>query len=112
MGTYTGIVVKVTDNYGASVTRSFNLIVVDNTVRSAYLNFGPEGATPQAIPWNNFLIYPFINYSYGSIRDDANVLTSCTFKFLSQWDGGVSNGMRTGNDKGVFPDNVMRTRFP
>ena len=50
MGTFTGIEVKVTDNYGASVTRSFNLIVSDNTVRSAYLNFGPEGATPQADP--------------------------------------------------------------
>ncbi len=111
LGRYTGIVVTVTDNYGASVTRSFTLIVSDNTVRSAFVNLGPDGATPQAVPWNNFLGYPFINYSYGGIKDDANVLTGFTFKFLSQWNGGVFNGMRTGNDKGVFPDNVMRTSF-
>lgn len=111
LGKYTGIVVKVTDNFGASVTRSFNLIVSDNTVRSAYLNFGPDGATPQATPWNNFIGYPFINYSYSGIKDDANVLTNWTFKLLTQWNGGMSNGMRTGNDKGVFPDNVMRTSF-
>ncbi len=111
LGIYTGIAVTVTDNYGASVTRSFNIIVTDNTVRSAYLNFGPDGATPQATPWNNFLGYPFINNAYGGIKDDANVLTGFTFKFLSQWNGGLSNGMRTGNDKGVFPDNVMRTSY-
>ena len=52
-----------------------------------------------------------MNNPYSSIKDDANVLTSFTFKFLSQWNGGWSNGMRTGNDKGVFPDNVMRTGF-
>jgi large repetitive protein len=111
LGTYSGIVVKVTDNSGASVSKSFNLTVTDNSVRSAYLNFGPEGATPQSAPWNNYLGYPFINNSYGGIKDDANILTTFTFKLLTQWNGGLSIGMRTGNDKGVFPDNVMRTSF-
>ena len=111
LGTYTGIVVTVTDSYGASVSKSFSVTVTDNTVRSVYLNFGPEGATAQAAPWNNFLGYPFINNNYGGIKDDANTLTPFTFKLLSQWNGGVSVGMRTGSNKGVFPDNVMRTSF-
>lgn len=111
LGIYTGIIVKVTDNSGASVTKVFNLTVTDNSVRSAYLNFGPEGATPQAAPWNNYLGYPFINYVYGNIKDDANVVTGFTFKFLSQWNGGLSIGMRTGDNSGVFPDNVMKTSF-
>ncbi len=111
MGKYDGIVVKVTDNYGASVTRSFSLMVTDNTVRSAFLNFGPDGATSQGAPWNNFLGYPFANYSYGNIKDEASVTTGWSFRLLSQWNGGLSNGMRTGNNKGVFPDNVMRTSF-
>jgi large repetitive protein len=111
LGTYSGIVVKVTDNSGASVSKSFNITVTDNSVRSAYLNFGPDGATPQPTPWNNFLGYPFINNSYGGIKDDANVLTPFSFKLLSQWNGGLTIGMRTGNDKGVFPDNVMKTSF-
>jgi large repetitive protein len=111
LGTYSGIVVKVTDNFGASVSNSFSLTVTDNSVRSAYLNFGPDGATPQPAPWNNYLGYPFINNIYGGIKDDANTLTTFTFKFLSQWNGGLSIGMRTGNNKGVFPDNVMRTSF-
>jgi large repetitive protein len=111
LGTYSGIVVKVTDNSGASVSKPFNLTVTDNSVRSAYLNFGPDGATPQPAPWNNYLGYPFINNSYGGIKDDANTLTTFTFKFLTQWNGGLSIGMRTGNNKGVFPDNVMRTSF-
>jgi large repetitive protein len=111
LGVYSGIVVKITDNSGASVSKSFSLTVTDNSVRSAYLNFGPDGATPQPAPWNNYLGYPFINNSYGGIKDDANILTTFSFKFLTQWNGGLSIGMRTGNNKGVFPDNVMRTSF-
>ncbi|MFT3980381.1 MAG: fibronectin type III domain-containing protein [Ferruginibacter sp.] len=111
IGYYTGIVVKVTDNSGASVSRTFNVTVTDNSVRSAYLNFGPEGATPQAAPWNNFLGYPFANTAYGGIKDDANVTTNFTFKLLTQWNGGLSLGMRTGDNSGVFPDNVMQTSY-
>ncbi len=111
LGNYAGITLKVTDDAGASISRSFNLTVTDNSVRSAYLNFGPDGATPQPAPWNNYLGYPFKNNPYGDIKDDANTLTGFTFKFLTQWNGGIAIGMRTGNNKGVFPDNVMRTSF-
>lgn len=111
MGYYPGIVVTVTDNSGASVSKVFNATVTDNSVRTAYLNFGPEGSTAQAAPWNNYLGYPFKNNVYGSIKDDANVTTNFTFKFLTQWNGGLSFGMRTGDNTGVFPDNVMRTSF-
>jgi hypothetical protein len=111
IGVYSGITVKVTDNYGASVTRMFNLTVTDNSVRSVYLNFGQDGSTPQAAPWNNFIGYPFANNVYGNISDDSGVPTGFTFKLLSQWNGGISSGMRTGNNTGIFPDNVMHSGF-
>lgn len=111
IGNYSGITVKVTDNSGASVTRFFNVTVTDNSVRSAYVNFGPDGASAEGAPWNNFIGYPFANFVYNGIKDDANVNTSFTFKFLTQWNGGLSLGLRTGNNTGVFPDNVMKTAF-
>lgn len=111
IGIYNGITVKVTDNSGASVTRVFNVTVTDNSVRSAYLNFGPDGVTPQPAPWNNFLGYPFAGTVYNNIKDDGNVVTGFTFRFATQWNGGLSIGMRTGDNSGVFPDNVMRTSF-
>ncbi|MEO5943116.1 MAG: fibronectin type III domain-containing protein [Ferruginibacter sp.] len=111
IGVYSGITVKITDNFGASVTRVFNLTVIDNSIRSVYLNFGQDGSTPQAAPWNNFIGYPFANNNYGNISDDSGVPTGFTFKLLSQWNGGLSSGMRTGNNTGIFPDNVMRSGF-
>ena len=111
VGIYSGVVVKVTDNSGASVSRVFNLTVTDNSVRSVYLNFGPDGSTAEAAPWNNYLGYPHANFSYTGIKDDANVATGFSFRFLSQWNGGLTVGMRTGDNKGVFPDNVMKTSF-
>ncbi len=89
----------------------FNVTVTDNSVRSAYLNFGPDGAPVQAAPWNNFLGYPFANNTYSNIKDDANVTTGFTFRFLTQWNGGLNLGLRTGDNTGVFPDEVMKSSF-
>lgn len=111
IGYYTGITVTVTDNSNASVVRSFNVTVTDNSVRSAYLNFGPEGATAMPAPWNNYLGYPFANNPYGNIRDDENVVTGFTFRFLTQWNGGLNLGFRTGDNSGVFPDEVIKSGF-
>lgn len=111
IGIYQGISVKVTDNSGASVTRVFNVTVTDNSVRSAYLNFGPDGSVAQPAPWNNFIGYPFANTAYSNIKDDANVVTGFNFRFLTQWNGGLQLGMRTGDNSGVFPDDVMKSSF-
>lgn len=111
LGIYPNVVVTVTDNSGASVSRSFKVSVIDNDVRSVYVNFGVPGGTAQAAPWNNFMIFPYANSSLSSLKDDANVTTSFSVKLLQQWDGNFAYGMVTGENKGIFPDNVLSTSF-
>ncbi len=109
LGDYRQIIVKVTDNNGASAADTFNLTVTDPAVRTVYINFGPEGSGAQPAPWNNFIGYPFANYNYGTLTDDAGVNTGFTFRYLTQWTGGLILGMQTGDDSGVYPDNVIRS---
>ncbi len=109
IGIYKNITVKVADNYGASVTRTFDISVTDNNTRSIYVNFGPEGGTPQPAPWNNYLAFPFANLTLSNLKDDAAVNTGFTVKLLQQWTGNFLYGMATGDDNGVYPDDVIRS---
>ena len=108
IGIYSNIQVKVTDNAGASTIKFFDLTVTDPQLRNVYVNFATEGSTAEPAPWNNFYGYLFANNNYGNLKDEAGVTTGFTIKFLSQWTGAVNLGFLTGNNSGVFPDNVQQ----
>ena len=111
LGTFRNITVKVSDNFGASVTRTFDIYVSDNSTRSVYLNFAPqtsEGGIAQAAPWNNSLSYPYANLLIGNLNDDVGVNTGFSVKLLEQWDRNYLYGMITGDNSGIFPDNVIK----
>ncbi|MEJ7626044.1 MAG: LamG-like jellyroll fold domain-containing protein [Ferruginibacter sp.] len=112
LGEYKNIIVKVTDNLGASATDTFNLTVTDSSLRQVYINYGlstAEGGIMQAAPWNNWLTYPWANLPLTTMQDDNAVNTGFSIKLLQQWDGGFKIGMITGNSSGIFPDGVMKT---
>lgn len=109
LGVYNNVIVTVMDNNGAGVSDTFTITVTDPSIRTVYINYGPEGGTAQATPWNNFMGYPFANYSYTGLKDDAGLNTGFSFRFLTQWTGGLTLGMPTGSNNGVFPDNVIST---
>ena len=108
-GVYNNIVVSVADNFGAVATDTFSVHVTDSSLRSVYVNFGSPSNTPQAAPWNNYLSYPFANNPLSNLVDDANTNTGFSVKLLDQWDGNLVYGMTTGNNSGVFPDNVLQS---
>ncbi len=109
LGSYPDIIVKVTDNAGASVSDTFKVSVIDANVRSVFINWSVPQGTPQAAPWNNFLSYPYANAPLSALRDDANVNTNFSVRLQQQWDGNLLNGMTTDGNAGIFPDNVMRS---
>lgn len=108
IGNYPNIQVKVTDNAGANTIKYFDITVIDPQLRNVYVNFAPDGSDAQPAPWNNFFGYLFANNNYGNLKDEAGTTTGFTIKFLSQWTGAVNLGMLTGNNSGVFPDNVQK----
>ncbi|RYE22844.1 MAG: hypothetical protein EOP51_12240, partial [Sphingobacteriales bacterium] len=109
LGVYENVIVKVSDNHGASVSDTISLTVVDNAVRSVFINWGVPNGTAQGAPWNNFLSFPYANAPMTGLKDDANVTTNFSVRLQQQWDGNLQYGMGTDGDKGIFPDNVMKS---
>lgn len=107
-GFYKGIKIKITDPYGAVAVQEFSITVSDNAYRSVYINFGPQGGTPEPAPWNNYLSYPFANLAINDLLDDANTNSGFSFRFLNQLSGTSNTGMY-GYGKGIYPDNVLKT---
>ncbi|MEP6583199.1 MAG: PA14 domain-containing protein [Ginsengibacter sp.] len=108
IGIYKNITVLVSDNYGGSVTRSFDLNVTDSTFRSIYVNFSSESGISVSAPWNNYLYFPFANLALSNLLDEAGVNTGYNVKFLQQLTGNFNSGM-TANNKGIYPDSVLLT---
>ncbi len=108
IGLYKNITVKVDDNFGASVTQSFDVNVADSSFRSIFVNFSSEGGISEPAPWNNYLYFPFANLALSNLLDASGTNTGYSVKFLQQLTGNFNAGMTT-NNKGIYPDNVMLT---
>lgn len=109
IGVYNNLTVRITDNFGLSTTRSFRVMVTDSSLRSVYVNFAvPGGKTPGA-PWNNWTIWPYGDVPLANLKDDANNTTSFGVRLTSTWDGNFQMGMVTGDNSGIYPDDVIET---
>ncbi|MDX1956240.1 MAG: fibronectin type III domain-containing protein [Chitinophagaceae bacterium] len=110
LGIYKGVKVTVTDNFGASVERLFDISVTDNGTRSWYLNVvGTKGTAEGQQPWNELGGFPFSDLTLSNLKDDNDATTSVGFRLVQNWSEGWNGGMVTGNNSGVFNDNVLKS---
>lgn len=101
-GLYKNIQVTATDNYGASVTKTFNLSVSDNTLRTVMINFDGN----EVAPWNNYNAAPNPSTTLSNLTDDVNATTPFNFKFTTTLGGKSEWGMNDANE-GIYSDAVM-----
>lgn len=69
-------------------------------------------------PWNNFDVDPDPDYTLGPLVDGAGNTTAVRITLLTPWgwantgsNGWNAMGMKTGDNSGVFPDDVISTSF-
>lgn len=105
-GYYQGITVTARDNSDSVSTTSFNITVTDN-VTSVYLNFSDGSLADK--PWNNLTGWPFAGTTFNNMKDADNNTTGISVTLVDGFQGVVASGMRPGNNKGIYPDVVMRT---
>lgn len=100
------ITVIVNDGSGASTNQTFNLTVV-------HLN--PNMSVPVKIafytfanaPWNNLVVRDGSPFNMGSMVNTRNVVTTVGVNSVSGSYTGSDKGAVTGNNSGVYPDNVI-----
>lgn len=109
IGTFTNITVTATDNHGAASNLHFDITVSDKDITSYYVNFNQ--VLPVGSPWNSFNSAPVAGASVTNLKDDAGNTSSSSVVLIDGWDGANDVGATTGNNSGVFPDDVMKTAY-
>jgi len=105
--------ITVTDEDGANATQNF-LITVEDTDpnRLVQINF-TDGSLLGSANWNNTSGHPVIGDSYNNLLDNNGDQSSFGIEISSNWTGSGSNtfGSITGNNSGIYPDNVMKSAY-
>jgi hypothetical protein len=111
------VTVNVDDGRGGTDTRSFTINVTDvNPNYSIYVDF-TDGAYQGPSTWNNTNEKPAQNDVYPDLKDTQGHTTGITLNVLTPWqviNGGANTnnqGVNTGLNSGVYPDNVMTSSW-
>ncbi|XVJ66420.1 MAG: hypothetical protein HEQ40_09775 [Lacibacter sp.] len=108
-GSFTGITVTATDNFNSSSSRQFNISVSDKDVSTYMVNFNQ--VLPVGSPWNSFNTLPAAGTTINNLVDNAGAPSSVSVTLVDAWDNANDLGASTGNNSGVYPDDVMRTSY-
>lgn len=98
-------VVRARRNAAPLTSNYSNVATAYTYAYSIYVNFSNnyQGASP----WNNLAAPPQVGYVWNNFRDEKGTATSVGMVETGLWAGIVNAGVNTGNNSGIFPDNVM-----
>jgi len=108
LGVYNAVL-TATDNFGGSATQNLTITVSGRNQVTINLNFNQT--MPQGAPWNNMNAAPTAGLVRTNFLDANGNTTTVGINMVTAWVGAMANGVTTGNNSGVFPDNVMRTLY-
>ncbi|TXJ28327.1 MAG: T9SS type A sorting domain-containing protein [Chitinophagaceae bacterium] len=103
------ITVTATDSHGASTSKVVSLTILDKDITKIMVNF--NAVLPVASPWNSFNVTPLAGRTLANMVDNAGTATSVGITLVDGWDDANNVGAVTGNNSGVFPDDVMQTAY-
>ncbi|HTI89860.1 MAG TPA: fibronectin type III domain-containing protein [Puia sp.] len=107
-GTFT-ISVTATDNFGAATTKQFTVTVTDKNLTFVYVNFNQT--LPASAPWNNTNSAPSAGVKIANLADANGNSTGIGLSLSETWSAANNIGVVTGNNSGIYPDNVMQTFY-
>jgi hypothetical protein len=108
-GVYTGITVTATDQHGAASSKQFSITVTLADLTTVYINFNQTQGTGS--PWNNTNSAPSANLALSNLKDGNNAATGITMTLLDAWTAAATAGVVTGNNSGVYPDEVIKSLY-
>ncbi|WP_020531130.1 PA14 domain-containing protein [Flexithrix dorotheae] len=108
-GTYEDIIISVEDNNGSIDSENISINISSSELVSIFVNFNND--FNESSPWNNTAGAPTSGRSINNLQDESNTGTGINLTLLDGWSGDNSLGINTGNNSGVYPDNVIKTAY-
>jgi hypothetical protein len=94
---------------GSTLSNYSNVVRASTYAYSIYVNF--NDVSTGAAPWNNTNSRPQQGDKWPMLRDENSFITGIGMENLSTWSGLYGAGMTTGNNSGVYPDNIMLENY-
>ena len=107
IGTYNGLILTATDTYGGATSDTFNLTVSGRNMTTVQVTFNTGGNPVTTANWNGMNSAASAGLSVTNFKDINGNTTTDGISLLGAWDGAYATGMNTGNDSGIYPDNVL-----
>lgn len=110
------VTATVNDGNDGVASRSFVITVNNvNPNRRTFINF-TDGSLQSPAPWNNTnKPTPSLNDNFANLLDETGANSGIGLRITSPWQnlGNATNtlGVNTGNNSGVYPDNVIRSCY-
>lgn len=76
---------------------------------SVYVNFNLDN--PASAPWNNTNKYPSAGLGFSNLTTGQGFRSGVNVTIVNNFSGYNPDGMNTGTNTGVYPDNVMRSSY-
>ncbi|MBS1606368.1 MAG: fibronectin type III domain-containing protein [Bacteroidetes bacterium] len=112
LGSFNGVIVTATDAFGGSASDTFNITVSGRNSNTVQVSFNTNNYPVTAPGWNGMNVAGATNgASRSSLVDVNGVTTSEGVTITSNFDGAYATGMNTGNNSGIYPDNVLRNFY-
>ncbi len=108
-GVYNNVIIRISDDKGGFSTDTVIISVVDKNQASININF--NYGSNEVINWNNFNSNPTANLQIQNLKDTKDIATTVSVQLMNAWSGANVLGVNTGNNSGIFPDNVMKTFY-
>ena len=106
-GSYTFKVIS-SNQYDMTDSILVNIVVKSTPIKSWYINFASDASWlpfPQN-PWNNIHSTTTTN-----LKDSQGNASQATLTLETDWWNPTTTGKQTGNNSGVYPDNVLRDNY-
>lgn len=110
IGIYNNIIFTARDNFGGADQDTLSIRVIDGSITSVNINFTNYGVTASG-NWNNMNANPSAGLTLSNLKDDIGTNTPLAITLVNSWEGYNDFGMTTGNNTGIYPDNVMKTFY-
>ncbi|HEX9512010.1 MAG TPA: PA14 domain-containing protein [Puia sp.] len=111
IGVYKGLILTATDSYGGASSDTFNLSVNGRNMTTVQVTFNTNNYPVTVANWNGMNAAANAGVSVTSFKDVNGNTTTDGINLVSAWDGAYATGMNTGNNSGIYPDNVLKNFY-